>query len=213
MLLISFSYFEFASVGSRGVVADPRFHFLASGLPILEVLGLSLYCQKKYSCNETLLLLHVLQPFQSPHLPSTGAGVEVTLVLVLSYGKASKYFHLLPGCPESSPVLGAVAVELDHHDIGLAGHLARHVGAALLVHQHARVPVDHLHPVVHTPARLLHVEVGERQLDNGPSGNGQPGLSVLVVRVVGRVVGRLDGSTGATRTIATSASAEKILSH
>ena len=39
---------------------------------------LCLYCQIKYSCTKTLLLLHVLQPFQSPHLPSTGAGVEVT---------------------------------------------------------------------------------------------------------------------------------------
>ena len=60
----------------------------------------------------------------------------------------------------------------------------------------------------------LNVDICERELDSGSSGNLEGEGDMLVVVVVGRVVGRLDSSTGATRAIATSASAaRKKLSH
>ena len=55
----------------------------------------------------------------------------------------------------------------------------------------------------------LNVDICESELNSGSSGNLEGEGDMLVVVVVGRVVGRLDSSTGATRTIATSASAEK----
>ena len=59
----------------------------------------------------------------------------------------------------------------------------------------------------------LNVDLCESELNSGSSGNLEGEGDMLVVVVVGRVVGRLDSSTGATRAIATSASTEKILSH
>ena len=59
----------------------------------------------------------------------------------------------------------------------------------------------------------LNVDICESELNSGSSGNLEGEGDMLVVVVVGRVVGRLDSSTGATGAIATSASTEKILSH
>ena len=71
MQLFFYSYFLFASVGSRRVVADPCFHFLASGLPILEVLVLSLYCQKKIFWDQNLVVAA-----RAPTLPVTPLAVN-----------------------------------------------------------------------------------------------------------------------------------------
>ena len=70
MQLFFSSYFLFASVGSGRVVADPRFHFLASGLPILEVLVLSLYCQ------QTFLDQNLVVAARAPTLPVTPLAVH-----------------------------------------------------------------------------------------------------------------------------------------
>ena len=60
----------FASVGSGRVVADPRFHFLASGLPILEVWVLNLFCLKKF------LDQNLVVAARAPTLPVTPLAVN-----------------------------------------------------------------------------------------------------------------------------------------